>query len=43
MKKLPPLNKDEIKARILDNARKTGPEAFPYTEMGRAMVMAAIV
>ncbi len=32
----------DVRKRIIDNARLTGKEAFPYTAMGVAMVEAAI-
>lgn len=32
----------DVRKRIIDNAKLTGKEAFPYTAMGVAMVEAAI-
>lgn len=39
---LAPLSLGGLVDRILSNARKEGKEAFPYTVLGAAFVMAAL-
>lgn len=36
------MNKNAIRKLILDNAAKTGKQAFPVTTLGVAMVQAAL-
>ena len=36
------LSADQVRQRIIDNAHKTGKDAFPLTTMGVAMVEAAL-